>query len=171
LRELVAHLRVSGQLTPSLVVRALLSGQRDLFEAALAELSGLPDIRVAGQLRDFRGAGFAALYAKSGLPEKYLPAFRAALEAQRELGENPRARLSIATIRRVLIACEAINRGELDPLLALLRRYELEAALDEARLAAPMLAESSLIAQDAQDNEAPAIDMLALDAAIAVEAA
>ncbi len=83
-RDLVAHLRASRQLTASLVLRALLSGNLDLFEAALVELSGVREDKVAGFVRDFRGAGFAALYRRAGLPDKFLPAFRAALEALRE---------------------------------------------------------------------------------------
>ncbi len=163
-RELAAHLRVSGQLTPSLVLRALLSGRRDLFEATLAELSGLREDRVAGQLREFRGAGFAALYAKAGLPAKFLPAFRAALEAQREFGglapETGGARLSLVMIERVLTACEELNGGELDRLLALLRRFEMEAALEEARAATPLLAAP-------QREPMPLIDMIAFEAGLA----
>ncbi|HXY58489.1 MAG TPA: DUF2336 domain-containing protein [Methylocystis sp.] len=165
LRDFARHLRESGQLTASLVLRALLCGRDDLFEAALAELSGLRLERVAGHVRDFRGAGFAALYAKSGLPAKLLPAFRAALEAQRAFGdrgvEAHEARLSLAMIRRVLSACEAFNRGELDRLLALLRRFEVEASLEEARAEAPLLA---LPAEEPR-AEAAWIDMEAFAAA------
>lgn len=189
-RELVAHLRASSQLTASLVLRALLSGNRDLFETALVELSGLREDKVAGLLRDFRGAGFAALYARAGLPEKFLPAFRAALEAQREYGAvngASDARLSLTMIERVLTACEGINQGELDKLMALLRRFEMEAALEEARAAvatlhpatetpaieAPAIA-ARAYAQDVRREMTPAapmIDMGAFEAALLREAA
>jgi uncharacterized protein (DUF2336 family) len=183
-RDLVAHLRASRQLTASLVLRALLSGNRDLFEAALVELSGLREDRVAGLVRDFRGAGFAALYARAGLPEKFLPAFRAALEAQREYGGVNgacEARLSLVMIERVLTACEGINQGELDKLMALLRRFEMEAALEEARAAAAHLsaeAEAPAIEAPAYDEDAwdetsaaPMIDMSAFEADLLREAA
>src|SRR5262245_25617840 len=49
---LVRHLRVTGQLTAGLILRALLSGNLDLFEAALAELSELPQPRVSALLHD-----------------------------------------------------------------------------------------------------------------------
>lgn len=145
IRDLVRHLRGSGQLTASLALRALLSGNSDLFQAALVELSGLREDKVAGLVGDFRGAGFAALYARARLPEKFLPAFRAALEAQREFGcaHRGEARLSLVMIERVLTACEEINGGELDKLMALLRRFEMEAALEEARAAAPALVAES----------------------------
>ncbi len=184
-RDLVAHLRASRQLTASLVLRALLSGNRDLFEAALVELSGLREDRVAGLVRDFRGAGFAALYARAGLPEKFLPAFRAALEAQREYGGVNgacEARLSLVMIERVLTACEGINQGELDKLMALLRRFEMEAALEEARAAAAHLSaeaeapafEAPAYADAAWDettSAAPMIDMNVFEAELLREAA
>src|ERR1700756_5621317 len=43
---LVRHLRATGQLTAGLILRALLSGNLELFNLALAELSGLPPARV-----------------------------------------------------------------------------------------------------------------------------
>ncbi len=177
-RELVQHLCASGQLTASLLLRALLSNNRDLFEAALAELSGLREDRVAGLLRDFRGAGFAALYARAGLPEKFLPAFRAALTAQQAQGAGPavpaegaEARLSLPLIRSAIAACVAIEDGELDRLMALLRRFEREAALEEARLETARLAAEALIPEVAPPAavletapRAPLIDLEAFDA-------
>lgn len=179
-RDLVAHLRASRQLTASLVLRALLSGNRDLFEAALVELSGLREDKVAGLARDFRGAGFAALYARAGLPERLLPAFRAALEAQREYAgaDGGEARLSLVMIERVLTTCEGINGGELDKLMALLRRFEMEAALEAARVAAAQIAaeaETPSIAAttglDDAASTAPIIDIAAFEAELLQAAA
>ncbi len=170
LRAFASHLRQTGQLTASLALRALLSGRNDFFEAALAELSGLSDERVAGQLRAFKSAGFAALYAKAGLPAKCLPAFRAALEASSEVGAaNPRegtAELRLAIIERVLARCDQINEGELDRLVALLRRFEMEAAIHAARVAAPALATRAAPRRRAR----PIIDMRALELALDVAA-
>ena len=97
--KLVAHLRAAGQLTAGLVLRALLSGNRSLFEAALGELSGVPLPRVTGLVRAWHGAGFVALYAKARLPAALLPAFQAALAAQDEIGadlEKASRRTSVA---------------------------------------------------------------------------
>ena len=49
---LIRHLRVSGQLTAGLILRALLSGNVVLFEEALAELAGMPVARVSGLVHD-----------------------------------------------------------------------------------------------------------------------
>jgi uncharacterized protein (DUF2336 family) len=134
-RRLAAYLRSCGQLTAGLLLRALLSGNEALFAASLAELSELAQNRVKGLMRDWRGAGFAALYRKATLPEPLLPAFRAALEALYTIdtADQSGACLSRERIERVLTSCEANNGGELDKLLAVLRRFDAEAAREDAR--------------------------------------
>src|SRR6201985_2395282 len=56
LRGLIRHLRATSQLTAGLILRAMLSGNLELFETALTELSGLPRSRVASLLFDCREA-------------------------------------------------------------------------------------------------------------------
>jgi hypothetical protein len=104
-------------------------------------LSGLSERKVLPLARDGRGTGFAAIYGAAGLPPKLLPAFRAALAARRECGPAlaGSARLSREMIERVLTACEGENPAELGSLLALLRRYDVEAAREEARVVADNL--------------------------------
>ncbi|MGD0719748.1 MAG: DUF2336 domain-containing protein [Roseiarcus sp.] len=128
--ELVRHLRDRGRLTIALLVRALLSGHRELVAHAFCELSGVPRSRIAGFFREPRGAGFAALYAKTGLPVQFLPAFRAALD---ETGAAQGDHMSWAATERVIAACEKLNAPGLDTLMSLLRRFEAEAAREEAR--------------------------------------
>src|SRR3974390_1152186 len=83
---LVRHLRVTGQLNAGLILRALLSGNLELFEVALVELSDLPRSRVAALLGDRGGASLSALLRRAGLPESPFAAFRVALEAARRIG-------------------------------------------------------------------------------------
>ncbi len=83
---LVRHLRATGQLTAGLILRALLSGNLELFDAALAELSGLPQARVSALLHDRGGASLHALLRRAGLPESTFAAFRVALEVGHETG-------------------------------------------------------------------------------------
>jgi uncharacterized protein (DUF2336 family) len=134
---LIRHLRASGQLTAGLILRALLSGNVLLFEQALAELSGLPLGRVRGLVHDNGGAGFRAVYDKAGLPASTWPAFRAAIEAMREASHSAEpggaSRLKRRMIERVLTGCKNAEIGEIEPLLTLLRRFETEAAREEAR--------------------------------------
>jgi uncharacterized protein (DUF2336 family) len=160
LARLVAHLRAAGQLTVSLVLRALLSRNLALFEAVLCDLSGLPLARVRGLIADWRSGGFAALYRKAGFPPALLPGFRAALDAlAAQSPEEPDVALSRRLVERVVTACETVNTGELDKLLALLRRFEAEAAREGARLApaAPATPTAPLYLTDAEAAPYPLV--------------
>ena len=134
--EMVRHLRAVGRLTPALMLRALLSGDRSLFETALADLSGQPLARASGFVRFHQGGGFVALYDRARMPSNLLPVFQAALLAQDE-AEAPvpaeEARLSRRLIGQVLEDCEALEDPELAKVKALLRRFDAEAAQQEAR--------------------------------------
>ncbi len=154
LRPLVRHLCASGQLTAGLILRALLSGNIALFEAALAELTDLPVARVAGLIQDRRSVGWRALLEKARLPASTYPAFKEAIDALREgvpLEPGGAARLKRRMIERVLTRCENADLGELAPLLTLLRRFATEAAREEARLFC-----DELVAADA-DREARSV--------------
>jgi uncharacterized protein (DUF2336 family) len=137
LRGLVSHLRATGQLTAGLILRALLSGNTELFDAALAELSGLPRNRVAAIIHDRGGAGLDALLTRAAFPESTFAAFRAALEAAQEIGfigtVEGRIRLHRRMVERVLTQCE-MDPETAEPLLVLLRRFSTESAREEARL-------------------------------------
>jgi uncharacterized protein (DUF2336 family) len=146
--RLVAHLRRSGQLTPALILRAILSRALPFAEAAFADLSGLPAARVSGLLHDRRGAGFVALYRRAGLPEGLRPAFEAALSGLAEPAADSAAagrHLSRRMVERALSACAHLPPGEAGKLLALLRRYEVEAAREEAREMADALADEAAL--------------------------
>jgi uncharacterized protein (DUF2336 family) len=135
---LVAHLRKSGQLTAGMILRALLSGNIVLFEEALAELIDMPLDRVTSYIHDKNISGFRALYHKAGLPDGAYPAFREAIAAMREgvlLGEQSDvARLKRRMVERVLAGCTNETSESIDALLALLRRFAVEAAREEARM-------------------------------------
>jgi uncharacterized protein (DUF2336 family) len=136
MRGLVQHLRLTGQLTAGLILRALLSGNLELFDYALVELSGLPQARVSALVYD-RGASLNALLTRAGLPQSTFPAFRAALEASHEIGfagtSEDAARLRRRMVERVLTRCETDSESA-EPLLILLRRFATESAREEARL-------------------------------------
>jgi uncharacterized protein (DUF2336 family) len=136
--SLVAHLRQSGQLTAGMILRALLSSNVVLFEEALAELSGVPIDRITSFIHDRSISGFRALYRKAGLPDSAYPAFREAISAMREGilfgGQGGAARLNRGLVERVLEACAAEHDPDLAALVALLRRFAVEAAREEARM-------------------------------------
>ena len=137
MRGLVRHLRATGQLTAGLILRALLSGNLELFDSALSELSGLPQSRVSALLHDRGGASLQALLLRAGLPESTFAAFRAALEVNHETGYvdsiGGAARLRRRMVERVLTHCETDPKAA-EPLLILLRRFATESAREEARM-------------------------------------
>ena len=156
IRPLIRHLRISGQLTAGLILRALLSGNVALFEEALAELTDMPVERVSNLIHDSGNAGLRALFDQAGLPSSTYPAFKEAIEAMREGGliiePGGVARLKRRTIERVLTRCEDEDIGDLAPLLTLLRRFATEAAREEARLFCDELVAENF--DDAQQSEA-----------------
>lgn len=135
--RLVAHLRDTGQLTPALLLRSLLEGDVNLFEAALSDLSGVARQRVSALLRDRYAPGFDVLYRRAGFPDSAHVAFRAAIDELREI-EREKDPLSLLRSKRrmaerVLAVYAATQPGELDALLALLRRFVADARREEAR--------------------------------------
>jgi uncharacterized protein (DUF2336 family) len=146
---LIAHLCATSQLTAGLILRALLSGNLELFEAALAELSDLPRSRVSALLLDRREASLVALLKRAGLPESTFAAFRAALDVIHETGFidtlGGAARLRRRMVERVLTQCETDDSAA-GPLLILLRRFATESAREEARLFCEELAAEEVVA-------------------------
>ncbi|MDE2380542.1 DUF2336 domain-containing protein [Bradyrhizobium sp.] len=149
MRGLVRHLRATSQLTAGLILRALLSGNLELFDAALVELSELPPARVTALLHDRGGASLHALLRRAGLPESTFAAFQIALQACHEHGfvdsDDGAARLRRRMVERVLTHCET-DRGATEPLLILLRRFATESAREEARQFCDELAAEETIA-------------------------
>ena len=149
---LVKHLRATGQLNAGLILRALLSGNVDLFDQSLAELSGLAPARVSALLHDRGGASLQALLTRAGLPELTFAAFRVALEASHEMGFadtlGGAARLRRRMVERVLTHCETDGQSA-EPLLILLRRFATESAREEARMfCEELVAEDTLAPHD-----------------------
>jgi uncharacterized protein (DUF2336 family) len=147
LEELLSSLRRSGHLTPALILRALLSRRSSFVKAAFADLTGLSLRRVSALLDDRRGHGLVALCRKAGFSPALEEAFAAAFAGLRE--ERNRVirdvRLSRPLIKRTLEACDTMPPKETGKLLALLRRFEAEAARDEARDIARSLADEEAL--------------------------
>ena len=136
LQGLIRHLRANSQLTAGLILRALLSGNIELFEIALSELSGLPRARVASLLNDRGTASLHALLGRAGIPESTFDAFRSALDVCHETGFadtlSGAANLRRRMVERVLTHCST-EHDAAEPLLILLRRFATESAREEAR--------------------------------------
>jgi uncharacterized protein (DUF2336 family) len=150
MRPLILHLRESGQLNAGLMLRALLSGNLEMFLQALSELSGMPIARVSALVYDRGSAGMRALFERAGLPRLAYPAFHEAIEALREGGFDPggTSRLKRRMVERVLTRCAEESDIDTASLITLLRRFASEAAREEARLFCEELAQGEPFAFD-----------------------
>jgi uncharacterized protein (DUF2336 family) len=152
LARYIAHLAEAGQLTPSLLIRSLLTGDTSLFGAALVCLADVTPSRVAGMLRSRGGSALAATCVRAGLSRQLVPVFTAALTA---ITEMPRGFMPDGTtlhrpiISRVLAACLLEEGEELKPVLAMLRRLDAELARADARAAIERMKAAEPILLDA----------------------
>lgn len=148
-RALVEHLRETGQLTPLLLLRAVLSGAVSFFEAALSDLAGMPRARITAFLADPRGSGAMAVYRRSGLPASLAPVFQAAFLALHEAGDGwrqkARPQLSRTVVSHVIASCRQLPEADRAHVLSLLRRFEAEAARETARERAEQLADQAAL--------------------------
>jgi uncharacterized protein (DUF2336 family) len=133
IRDLMHHLRMIGVLTVALLVRALISGGRGFFTAAAAELTDVAPERIEGFVREPFGSGFAALYRRMGLPQQFLAPFRVALAALEQFDNDDADRVLRPIVSRLIAFCESERSPSLFRLLALLRRFETDAILEETR--------------------------------------
>lgn len=135
MQRFVHQLDLNGRLSHSLIMRALCVGHMSFVEHALAELSGVPHNRVWLMIHDAGPRGLAAVFDRSGLPRKLLPAFKAAVSVYHETeldgGPNDKARFRSRMIERVLTQFQAIPKDDLDYLLEKLDIYSEQAASDE----------------------------------------
>jgi len=134
---LAAQLIDAGEMTPSLLIRAIAAGEVAFFEEALAGLTGAPPARVRALVEAGRPAALAALLAQAGLPRRSFRAFSAAIEVLRAEGAEPPLttdyRRRTALIDAIIAAYGPERPGERDQILALLRRLGIEAKREAAR--------------------------------------
>ena len=137
LPELVEHLRITGQLTTALLLRAVCAGNVALFETALAALARAPVDRVASLVRAGRISVLRAIYTKAGLPPTAFEAFAAALDTWRLIVEEDsgqdRYRTTLRMVDAVLARYAGISDGEAHELATMLRRFAAEQAREAAR--------------------------------------
>jgi uncharacterized protein (DUF2336 family) len=146
LPPLVAHLRQSGQLTPTLLLRAVLSGHRALVCEALAQLAVVPSAHVAAMVTNRADAGLTALLRRARLPAATHALFRVALQLCPPEGEDgwPADRLRPEAVEAALSLYQKAGPAALDSLLALLRRFAAEAARERALDTAARLASAGV---------------------------
>jgi uncharacterized protein (DUF2336 family) len=122
LRQMVTQMQRNGRLTPSLVLRALCSGDIAFFEAAMAAKSDVPVENAQILIHEPSRRGLAALYQKAAMPQALYSAVRAAVEVVDETGFDGEARdlerFRSRVISRVLTLVEDVDPSDADYLLA-----------------------------------------------------
>jgi len=121
LRQMVAQMHHSGRLTPSLLVRAICTGDLGFFEAGMAELTGVKVENVQILLHDAGPNGLAALYRRSGLPPVLFNCVRAAVDVVNDTGFNGEPheleRYRARVITRVLTQAKDFDPNDVDYLV------------------------------------------------------
>lgn len=80
IEDLVRQMHENGRLTPSIILRALCTGDLNFFETSLAVLAGIPVINASLLVHDEGNLGLRSLYDKAGLPKGLFNAFRRAMD-------------------------------------------------------------------------------------------
>lgn len=130
LENLIDQLHRKNGLTPSLLLRALCTGDVAFFERSLAKLTGLPLQNVQLLIHDKGMLGLESLYLRAELPKALFPAFRAAIvlaiETDYDGGSNDRERYVEKMLERVLTRfpdpSKRISSSDIEFLIAKLRQ-------------------------------------------------
>jgi uncharacterized protein (DUF2336 family) len=135
---LAEHLRVTEQLSTSLLLRTLCAGNLPFFAAALSVLSGVPEHRVRNLAQDRSLNSLRAVYDRANLPAVAFDAFAAAVAACRDrtreiVDPAQRYRFTRRVVDEVLARYQAISDSEMNELTAMLRRFAADAARASAR--------------------------------------
>lgn len=125
---LANQLKSNGRLTPSLILRAIFTGDVRFFEAALSVLSQVPLKRAAVLIHDTGSLGLKSIFERSGLPGIYLPAYRVALDVYREMqndgGDEDRERFRARMIERILTQYQDVDTDDIEYLIKSLQNHD-----------------------------------------------
>lgn len=135
---LVEHLRLSGQLTADILIRALCMGNVEMFVTSLISLTGMSDKRVRECMLDVNESLVNLMCKKAGISLRVAPAILSALNAYHSLSidlspEASRTRFARLMVDQILSDYDGVADDEMDDLHALLRRFATQIARDEAR--------------------------------------
>jgi uncharacterized protein (DUF2336 family) len=122
LRQMVTQMQRNGRLTPSLILRALCTGDIGFFEAAMAAKSDVPLENAQILIHERSRRGLWALYRKAAMPEALYSAVQAAVEVVDETQFDGEARdlerFRSRVISRVLTQVESVDPADADYLVS-----------------------------------------------------
>jgi uncharacterized protein (DUF2336 family) len=136
LRHMILQMHRNGRLTPSLILRALCTGDIAFFEAAMAVKSNVPLDNAQILIHERSRRGLVALYRKAAMPEALFVAVQAAVNVVDEwrFDGKPRdlERFQSRVISRVLTLVETLDAADADYLVDKLGDVLIHAAPDDA---------------------------------------
>ncbi len=121
LRRMVSQMHHNGRLTPTLMLRALCTGDIAFFEAAMAVKGDVPIANAQTLIHEPSRRGLAALYRKAVMPDALFDAVRAAIDVVDETGFDGNARdlerFRARVISRVLTMTGSVESADADYLI------------------------------------------------------
>jgi uncharacterized protein (DUF2336 family) len=124
LAGMVAQMHRNGRLTPTLMLRALCTGDIAFFEAAMAVKGNVPIANAQRLIHDPSRRGLEALYRKAVMPENLFAAIHTAVDAVDESEFDGEARdlerFRVRIISRVLTVTETLDAADTDYLVNVL---------------------------------------------------
>ena len=125
IEKLVMQMHRDRKLTPTLIVRALCSGNLPFFEFGLSLLAGVPIVNTRALIHDPGPAGLTSLWEKASMPAPLMALVRTALDTLRKLkidGKEPdMQRFRTRLIERILTQLGNAGQDELDYLMDLMQ--------------------------------------------------
>jgi uncharacterized protein (DUF2336 family) len=119
--QMVAQMQRNGRLTPSLILRALCTGDIGFFEVAMAVRGDISIENAQILIHDPSRRGLEALYRKATMPDELYGTIRSAIDTVAEAGFDgePRdlERFRSRVITRVLTLVETVDPADADYLL------------------------------------------------------
>ncbi len=101
-RRFVQQMQMNGRLTPSFLLRTLFRGHMSLFEHCIAELASIDHQKAWLLIHDAGPLGLSAAFKQAGMPERILPAVRAAISAWHSLEVGDAGARDIVRFRKLL---------------------------------------------------------------------
>jgi uncharacterized protein (DUF2336 family) len=121
LAMMVAQMHHTGRLTPTLMLRALCTGDIAFFEAAMAVKGDVPITNAQILIHETSRRGLTALYRKAQMPDSLFDAICAAVDVVDETGFDGDARdlerFRARVISRILTVSETIDAADADYLV------------------------------------------------------
>lgn len=137
---LIKQLDDNGRLTPSLLLRALCTGDVLFFEAGLAWRAGITRLNAQRLIHDPGRRGLESVFAAAHMPSDLYAAVRVAMEVANETdydgGPDDQERYRRRMLERILTQYSGIEADDLDYLLGALARRSNAAAAADALTAA-----------------------------------